>query len=64
VRDKGFAGAGIETAAADLGHPLIRPPRHDEPTPKTKVFPAWLRQRVEAIIWTLKNQLGHPSNDH
>jgi hypothetical protein len=21
-------------------------------------FPNWLRQRVEAIIWTLKNQLG------
>ncbi|WSG16660.1 hypothetical protein OIE66_07070 [Nonomuraea sp. NBC_01738] len=21
-------------------------------------FPGWLRQRIEAIIWTLKNQLG------
>jgi hypothetical protein len=22
------------------------------------VFPNWLRQRIEAIIWTLKHQLG------
>jgi hypothetical protein len=56
VCDKGFAGTGIEKAAAGLGHPLIRPARHDEPPSKT--FPGWLRQRIEAIIWTLKNQLG------
>lgn len=35
---------------------LIRPARKDEKTPRT--FPNWLRQRIEAIIWTLKNQLG------
>lgn len=58
VCDKGFAGAGIEKAAADLGHPLIRPVRDDEPQPLVTVFPSWLRQRIEAIIWTLKNQLG------
>jgi hypothetical protein len=58
VCDKGFAGAGIEKAAADLGHPLIRPARHDEPGPPVTIFPGWLRQRIEAIIWTLKNQLG------
>lgn len=58
VCDKGFAGAGVEKAAADLGHPLIRPVREDEPKPQVPVFPAWLRQRIEAIIWTLKNQLG------
>lgn len=57
VCDKGFAGAGIEAATAHLGHPLIRPRRGDEPT-RTSVFPTWLRQRIEAIIWTLKNQLG------
>jgi hypothetical protein len=28
----------------------------DEKEPR--YFPNWLRQRVEAIIWTLKNQLG------
>ncbi|MBR8745468.1 hypothetical protein [Nocardiopsis sp. MG754419] len=55
VCDKGFAGAGIEKAAADLGHPLVRPSRKGE---SEQVFPGWLRQRIEAIIWTLKNQLG------
>src|ERR671910_462621 len=35
---------------------LIRPVRSDEPQPRP--FPNWLRQRVEAIIWTLKRQLG------
>lgn len=58
VCDKGFAGAGVEKAAADLGHMLIRPVREDEPAPAVRVFPAWLRQRIEAIIWTLKNHLG------
>lgn len=58
VCDKGFAGAKTESTAADLGHLLIRPARDDEPEPEVKVFPSWLRQRIEAIIWTLKNQLG------
>ncbi|RCV47365.1 transposase [Marinitenerispora sediminis] len=56
VGDKGFAGAGIEKAAAALGHVLIRPVRRDEDVPG--IFPGWLRQRIEAVIWTLKNQLG------
>ena len=30
--------------------------RKNEKAPR--YFPNWLRQRVEAIIWTLKNQLG------
>jgi hypothetical protein len=58
VCDKGFAGAGIETAMAALGHVLIRPRRDDEPKDRARVFPGWLRQRIEAVIWTLKNQLG------
>jgi hypothetical protein len=33
-----------------------RPARKDEKTPRP--FTNWLRQRIEAIIWTLKNQLG------
>jgi hypothetical protein len=40
----------------DKGLALIRPARKDEKKPR--YFPNWLRQRVEAIIWTLKNQLG------
>jgi hypothetical protein len=34
----------------------VRPARKDKPDPGT--FPNWLRQRVEAIIWTLKGQLN------
>jgi hypothetical protein len=33
VCDKGFAGAGIQTATTLLGHVLIRPRRDDEPPP-------------------------------
>jgi Transposase DDE domain len=58
VTDKGFAGGDFEDfcAGPGLGLRLIRPARKDEKQPR--YFPNWLRQRVEAIIWTLKNQLG------
>jgi hypothetical protein len=58
VTDKGLSGEETEAffASDDLGLTLIRPARKDEKTPR--YFPNWLRQRVEAIIWTLKNQLG------
>jgi hypothetical protein len=58
VTDKGLSGEDTETffASPGLGLTLIRPARKDENTPRP--FPNWLRQRVEAIIWTLKNQLG------
>lgn len=56
VADKGFAGKDFEDFLTDeLGLLLVRPSRTDE---KPRTFPNWLRQRVEAIIWTLKNQLG------
>ncbi|MEC3981008.1 IS982 family transposase [Amycolatopsis sp. H20-H5] len=56
VTDKGLSGQGTEEFFTDLDLQLIRPARRDEKTPRP--FPNWLRQRVEAIIWTLKNQLG------
>ena len=58
VADKGFAGEDFEEflAGPDLDLTLIRPARKDERN--TRPVPNWLRQRVEAIIWTLKNQLG------
>ena len=58
VTDKGLSGEETEAffASDDLGLALIRPARKDEKVPR--YFPNWLRQRVEAIIWTLKNQLG------
>ena len=58
VTDKGLSGEDTEDffAGPDLELALIRPARRDEKAPRP--FPNWLRQRVEAIIWTLKNQLG------
>jgi hypothetical protein len=58
VTDKGLSGQDTEEffASPGLSLTLIRPARKDEQTPRS--FPNWLRQRVEAIIWTLKNQLG------
>src|SRR5215831_12103450 len=54
VTDKGLSGEGTEEffASPGLDLTLIRPARKDEKTPRP--FPNWLRQRVEAIIWTLK----------
>jgi hypothetical protein len=58
VTDKGLSGQDTDAffADPDLGLTLIRPARKDEKEPR--YFPHWLRRRVEAIIWTLKNQLG------
>jgi hypothetical protein len=56
VSDKGLAGQQVQAALAAKQLTLVRPARTDEPDPGS--FPNWLRQRVEAIIWTLKHQLG------
>jgi hypothetical protein len=56
VGDKGFAGGDFQAFLAGLELTLVRPARADEPDSGS--FPNWLRQRVEAIIWTLKHQLG------
>ncbi|HWN00371.1 MAG TPA: hypothetical protein VNO54_25260 [Streptosporangiaceae bacterium] len=58
VTGKGLSGEETEEffTSPDLGLTLVRPARKDEMQPRP--FPNWLRQRVEAIIWTLKNQLG------
>ena len=57
VTDKGLSGQETEEyfACLDLGLADL-PARKDEKQPRP--FPNWLRQRVEAVIWTLKNQLG------
>ncbi|MFC7330570.1 hypothetical protein [Marinactinospora rubrisoli] len=52
----GFAGAGIEKAAAGLGHVLIRPARRDQDAPG--VYPGRPHMRIEAVIRTPKNQPG------
>src|SRR5258706_10590320 len=58
VTDKGLSGEDTEAffASDELGLTLLRPARKHQKGAQS--FPNWLRQRVEAIIWTLKNQLG------
>lgn len=58
VTDKGLSGQDTEDffAGDGLRLALVRPARRDEKQPRP--FPNWLRQRVEAVIWTLKSQLG------
>jgi hypothetical protein len=58
ITDKGLSGQGTEEFFADDGLrlTLIRPARKDEKQPRP--FPNWLRQRAEAVIWTLKSQLS------
>jgi hypothetical protein len=52
VTDKGLSGQDTEAFLAGPGLclALIRPARRDEKA--RQHFPNWLRQRVEAIIWT------------
>jgi hypothetical protein len=58
ARVPGQLRAGQEAffVSSGRGLTLIRPARKDETAPE--YFPNWLRQRVEAIIWILKDQLG------
>jgi Transposase DDE domain len=54
--DKGFAGREFEQAVAELGALVLRPSRADEPE-RTQPPLGPLRQRVESIVQTLKDQL-------
>lgn len=56
VCDKGLSGTDSKQFFADLDLLLIRPARKDEKI--LRPFPNWLHQRIKAIIWTLKHQLG------
>jgi hypothetical protein len=60
VGDKGFRGVGFERELRGHGLVLVRPACSNEVDPG--VFPKWLRQPVEAVIGTLKDQFGieHP----
>jgi Transposase DDE domain len=56
VCDRGLSGSALDDLFTDLDLLLIRPAYKKEH--RRWRHPGWLRQRVEAIIWTLKNQLG------
>ena len=56
ICDKGFAGADFEAAVRELRALLLRPSRANErhrPQPPI----GWIRQRIESIVNTLKDQL-------
>jgi Transposase DDE domain len=56
ICDKGFAGKEFEQAVRELGSWLLRPSRADEPhRPQPPI--GWIRQRIESIVNTLKEQL-------
>lgn len=56
ICDKGFAGADFEAAIRELRALLLRPSRTDEPhRPNPPI--GWIRQRIESIVNTLKDQL-------
>ena len=56
LADKGLAGRAFAQIVADLGARLVRPDRADEPTQFGNL--GGVRQWVEAIIDTLKDQLS------
>jgi len=56
ICDKGFAGADFEAAVRELRAQLLRPSRTDEPDRPNPPI-GWIRQRIESIVNTLKDQL-------
>ena len=56
ICDKGFAGADFESAVRELRALLLRPSRTDEPDRPNPPI-GWIRQRIESIVNSLKDQL-------
>jgi hypothetical protein len=56
ICDKGFAGADFEAAVRELRALPLRPSRADEPDRPNPPI-GWIRQRIESIVNTLKEQL-------
>ena len=56
ICDKGFAGADFEAAVRELRALLLRPSRADEPDRPNPPI-GWIRQRIESIVNSLKDQL-------
>ena len=56
ICDKGFAGADFEAAVGELQALLLRPSRADEPDRPNPPI-GWIRQRIESIVNSLKDQL-------
>jgi hypothetical protein len=57
IADKGYAGQQFAATITErFGAVLLRPQRADEPDRGPHLAP--IRQRIESIFWTLKDQLG------
>jgi hypothetical protein len=57
ICDKGYAGQEFAAHAAERYHAsVLRPARKDEPD--NDLHLSGIRQRIESIFWTLKDQLG------
>jgi hypothetical protein len=57
ICDKGYAGQEFAAHAAERYHAtVLRPARKDEPD--NGLHLSGIRQRIESIFWTLKDQLG------
>jgi len=56
ICDKSFAGSDFETAVRELRALLLRPSRTDEPDRPNPPI-GWIRQRIESIVNSLKDQL-------
>jgi hypothetical protein len=56
ICDKGFAGGCFEAAVCELRALLLRPSRQDEPDRRSPPL-GWIRQRIESIVNSLKDQL-------
>ncbi len=56
VADKGYAGQEFEDFVRELEAVLVRPDRRDERRRYGKL--GWIRQRIESVNNTLKDQLG------
>jgi hypothetical protein len=54
--DKGFSGSDFEHAVQELGALVVRPRRADEPDRPQPPL-SFIRQRIESIVNTLKDQL-------
>jgi Transposase DDE domain len=55
--DKGFAGREFEQTVRELGALVLRPSRADEPQ-RAQPPIGFIRQRIESIVQTLKDQLA------
>jgi hypothetical protein len=55
--DKGFAGRDFEEAVRELGALVLRPSRANEPQRPNPPI-GFIRQRIESIVQTLKDQLN------